>query len=125
MCGRYPCRSIIHSICPYVRPLLYTINVKWQDTKVKVWEGGAQPRVSRLAIRIPCPSLLPRPLLETKQTILEAWPDMDFDEICRRVVPHSRELLETFECHVNVEWAHSVEIINYLYKHIYKHESGL
>ena len=48
---------------------------------------------------------------------------MDFDEICRRVVPHSRELLETFECHVNVEWAHSVEIISYLYKYIYKHES--
>ena len=40
MCVGYPCRSIIHSICPYVRPLLYTINVKLQDTKVKVWEGG-------------------------------------------------------------------------------------
>ena len=33
------------------------------------------------------------------------------DEVVRRVVPHSRELLEALECHVNVEYAHSVELI--------------
>jgi hypothetical protein len=59
----------------------------------------------------------------TKASIMKAWPDMTWDEICRRVVPHSRELIGLFECHVNVEWAHSVQIIDYLYKYIYKHES--
>jgi hypothetical protein len=32
---------------------------------------------------------------QTKTEIMKAWPNMDFDEICRRVVPHSRELLDT------------------------------
>ena len=59
----------------------------------------------------------------TKAEIMKAKPDLSFDEICRRVVPHSRQLIELFESHINVEWAHSVEIINYLYKYIYKHES--
>ena len=59
----------------------------------------------------------------TRREIEEAFPDFTFDEICRRVVPHSRELLGLFECHVNVEWAHSVQIIDYLYKYIYKHDS--
>ena len=59
----------------------------------------------------------------TRREIEEAFPDFTFDEICRRVVPHSRELLGLFECHVNVEWAHSVQIIDYLYKYIYKNDS--
>jgi hypothetical protein len=59
----------------------------------------------------------------TRAEILKAWPDLSFDEICRRVVPHNRQLLGLFECHVNVEWAHSVQIIDYLYKYIYKNES--
>ena len=59
----------------------------------------------------------------TRREIEEAWPGFTFDEICRRVVPHSRELLGLFECHVNVEWAHSVQIIDYLYKYIYKNDS--
>ena len=42
------------------------------------------------------------------------------DELVRRVVPHSRELLEAFHCHNNVEWAYSVRLINYLYKYMHK-----
>ena len=34
----------------------------------------------------------------TKAAIMKAWPDMTWDEICRRVVPHSRELIGLFEC---------------------------
>ena len=60
---------------------------------------------------------------ELAQSIVSKWPGMNYEEICRRVVPHSRELLLMFNAHVNVEWAHSVEIIAYLYKYIYKHES--
>jgi hypothetical protein len=45
------------------------------------------------------------------------------DHVVQRVVPHCRELLETLEAHVNVEWAHSVTIIRYLYKYLYKNET--
>ena len=44
------------------------------------------------------------------------------DELVRRIVPHSRELLEAFHCHNNVEWAYSVKLINYLYKYMHKNE---
>lgn len=33
------------------------------------------------------------------------------DEVVRRIVPHCRQLLEIFDAHVNVEWAHSVSLI--------------
>jgi len=39
MCGRYPCRSIIHDICPYVRPLMYTNKCRIAKYKSK-GEGG-------------------------------------------------------------------------------------
>ena len=44
MCGRYPCRSIIRSICPYVRPLLYTNKCRIAKYKSKGVEGwGKEP----------------------------------------------------------------------------------
>ena len=44
MCGRYPCRSIIHSICPYVRPLLYTNKCRIARYKSKGVGGwGKEP----------------------------------------------------------------------------------
>ena len=33
------------------------------------------------------------------------------DDVLRRVVPHNRQLLEMFECHINVEYAGSVHLI--------------
>ena len=44
MCGRYPCRSIIHDICPYVRPLLYTNKCRIARYKSKGVGGwGKEP----------------------------------------------------------------------------------
>jgi hypothetical protein len=87
------------------------------DTGYPVYARRAPADVDEL------PAAAGGPAAQTKADIMRDWPGMTFDEICRRVVPHSRELLETFNCHVNVEWAHSVEIIAYLYKYIYKNDS--
>eukprot|EP01047_Picozoa_sp_COSAG01_P079702 COSAG01_NODE_15217_length_1360_cov_2.303727_2_plen_238_part_00 len=45
------------------------------------------------------------------------------DDVVQRVVPHCCELLEVLDAHVNVEWAHSVAIIRYLYKYLYKNDT--
>lgn len=36
------------------------------------------------------------------------------------VVPHCRELLKMFNCHINVEIVSSVRAVKYVYKYIYK-----
>ncbi|XP_058799201.1 uncharacterized protein LOC131668782 [Phymastichus coffea] len=38
----------------------------------------------------------------------------------RWIVPYCRELLEMFDCHINVEIVSSVRVVKYLYKYIYK-----
>ncbi|XP_058809685.1 uncharacterized protein LOC131674888 [Phymastichus coffea] len=38
----------------------------------------------------------------------------------RWIVPHSRQLLKIFNCHINVEIVSSVRAVKYLYKYIYK-----
>jgi hypothetical protein len=66
-------------------------------------------------------------VIQLIQTMLDAKcfpPEITcVDHVVQRVVPHCRELLETLEAHVNVEWAHSVTIIRYLYKYLYKNET--
>ncbi|XP_057338433.1 uncharacterized protein LOC130676299 [Microplitis mediator] len=38
----------------------------------------------------------------------------------RHVVPYNATLLETFNCHINVEIVSSVRVVKYLYKYVYK-----
>lgn len=68
-----------------------------------------------------CKKYFPKPLAEHSTFSPQGYP------IYRRrkaedtfVVPHSKNLLLKYDCHINVELASEVSLIAYLYKYIYK-----
>ena len=119
--GYYPCKRDVHD-----------------DTKIlkyckKGFPKHYQDRPTLTDTGYPIYMIRPLDPVDDKDVIeeIQGWiesgivpPELEtVDDIVRSIVPHCRELLEALDCHVNVEWAHSVGVIKYLYKYFYKHDT--